>query len=359
MPLKWTKKFIAAEPFEAADAWDVNGDGVVDIVCGEYWYEGPSFTRRHPICSIGKAHEYYDDFCVIPMDINGDGRRDFVSCGWFSKSLHWRECPADLTQPWKTHLIWEGGPVETARAWDVDGDGELEIVANAPGSALIVHKLILDANGKGTGKFSSHTVFSGKQAHGLGFGDINGDGRGDFVLPFGWLEAPGDPYRGEWKLHAEFDLGSASVPIIVADINGDGLNDLIVGQAHDYGLDWYEQKFDGRKRTWIKHPIDPFNSQYHDMQWIDIDGDGKCELVTGKRFRAHNHGDNGGLDDFGVMYFKWNGESFSKQMISFGPLGQGSGCGIQFALRDLRGTGRLDLIAPGKDGLYVFYNEGM
>jgi hypothetical protein len=30
-----------------------------------------------------------------------------------------------------------------------------------------------------------------------------------------------------------------------------------------------------------------------------------------------------------------------------------------FALADLRGTGRLDIVAPGKDGLHVFFNEGL
>jgi hypothetical protein len=108
----------------------------------------------------------------------------------------------------------------------------------------------------------------------------------------------------------------------------------------------------------VKHPIDPFNSQYHDLQWADIDGDGKPELVTGKRFRAHNDGDPGAYDDVGIYYFKWTGEGFAKQVIAYGPEGVGAGCGIHFFLADLRGTGRLDVVAPGKDGLHVFFNEG-
>ena len=43
------------------------------------------------------------------------------------------------------------------------------------------------------------------------------------------------------------------------------------------------------KRDWIKHPIYPFNSQFHILEWIDLDGDGNNELVTGKRYRAHNN----------------------------------------------------------------------
>jgi hypothetical protein len=143
------------------------------------------------------------------------------------------------------------------------------------------------------------------------------------------------------------------------DVNGDGKNDLIVGQAHDYGLHWYEQTVDNDgKRTWLKHAIDLHNSQYHDLIWADIDGDGACELITGKRYRAHNDQEPGWDDDLGIYYFKWDGESFSKQVIAYGPPGIGAGCGIHFALADLRGTGRLDVVAPGKDGLHVFYNEG-
>jgi hypothetical protein len=275
--------------------------------------------------------------------------------------LLWRENPGDSSKQWPEHVLAEVGNVETTRAWDVDGDGELEIVPNTPGHPLCFYKLVRDAAGNGTGRFTRHAVLPGKsQAHGLGFGDIDGDGRGELVISTGWLEPNKDAGAGEWTLHPEFDLGSASVPIIVADVNGDGLADLIVGQAHDYGLDWYEQRIEsGARRRWIKHPIDPSNSQYHDMQWIDIDGDGQPELVTGKRYRAHNDNDPGAHDDIGLYYFKWNGESFSKQVIAYGPLGTGVGCGIHFAVADLRGTGRLDIVAPGKDGLYVLFNEGL
>jgi len=201
------------------------------------------------------------------------------------------------------------------------------------------------------------TLHDHPQGHGLGFGKITGKGHGDFVFPDGILEAPETP-DGEWSFSQEFDLDRASVPIIVVDVNGNGLSDFIVGMAHDYGLDWYEQTRDASgKRQWIKHPIDPDNSQYHDMIWADIDGDGQCELITGKRMRAHNGHDAGAFDDPNLCYFKWNGESFTKQVISTGA--DGKGCGIFFAVADLRGTGRLDVIAPGKDGLVVFYNEGV
>lgn len=352
MPLKFRKVLIADERYESAGVFDVDNDGVLDIVSGAWWYQGPDFKRRHKIGDVRAEGDYYDDFSTIALDVNGDGYLDFITGGWWGNTLRWRENPGDPDREWPEHVIAEVGNVESTRAWDVDGDGQVEIVANTPGHPLVVCKLV------GPGEFAVHRIWP-TQGHGLGFGDVNGDGRGDLILPNGWLEAPEDPWSGEWVLHEEFALGSASVPILVVDVNGDGLNDLIVGQAHGYGLDWWEQGRDGAgNRTWTKHPIDPYNSQYHDVQWADIDGDGQPELVTGKRYWAHCGNDPGERDDVGTYYFKWTGESFAKQIIDYGPTRVGKGPGIFFALADLRGTGRLDLVAPGKDGLYLFWNEG-
>jgi len=272
MPVKFRKVLVADERYESADVCDVDGDGVLDIISGGFWYQGPDFRQQHRIGDVMVSGEYYDDFCTIPLDVNGNGRLDFVSGGWFGKALRWHENPEDLSQDWPVHEIAECGPIETARGWDVDGDGHVEVVPNTPGGPLVFFKLVLDENGRGTGEFTAHTVYN--------------------------------------------------------------------------------------ERPWIEHAIDLDNSQYHDMQWVDIDGDGQCELITGKRYRAHSGKDPGATDPAGVYYFTWDGDRFTKQVIDWGPLRVGTGCGIYFAVADLNGDGRLDVVAPGKDGLYVFFNEG-
>ncbi|OGV86329.1 MAG: hypothetical protein A2340_01275 [Lentisphaerae bacterium RIFOXYB12_FULL_60_10] len=362
MPLKWKRVWISDETFESAGVFDVNGDGKPDIVSGAFWYPGPDFRKKHFIGEVKGVGEYFDDFSTIAMDINGNGRLDYITGGWWGGNLRWRENPADPTKPWPEHIMGETGNIETTRGWDVDGDGMIEIIPNTPPRREVLVFKLKTANGKGTGAFDRHVIHTfpegTSQGHGLGCGNLAGNGRMDVVLRNGWLECPAKPWAQPWTWHPDFDLGCASVPILVVDVNGDGLNDLIVGQAHGYGLDWYEQKVSGGKRSWIKHPIDPFNAQYHDLMWIDIDGDGKPELVTGKRHRAHCGNEAGEWDDLGIYYFKWTGEGFAKQVIDYGPIGESKGCGIHFTLADLRGTGRLDLVAPGKDGLCVYYNEG-
>ncbi|MEX0779051.1 MAG: VCBS repeat-containing protein [Balneolales bacterium] len=355
--VQFNKKLIASESYESVGVFDVNGDGNLDIISGSFWYEGPEFLDRHTTINKGRHGQYWDDFATIPLDMNGNGLEDYVTGGWFSKSIVWRENPGNHDE-WQEHIIDETGNVETIRAWDVDSDGHLEIVPNNPNDPLKYYKLERNSDGKSIGEFNKVTVYN-EQGHGLGFGDVNGDGRGDFIVSAGWLEAPADINNGSWTLHNEFDLGSASIPIQVIDVNRDGKNDLIVGQAHGYGLDWYEQTSDASgERAWKKHSIDPDNSQFHTLEIADLDGDGSKELITGKRYRAHNGGDPGANDPIGIYYYKWNGESFAKHIIAYDTLGEGKGTGIYFSIADINGTGRNDIIVAGKDGLYIFYNEG-
>jgi hypothetical protein len=353
--LKFTPYFVAAESFETVGVIDVDQDGKPDLVSGDFYYLNGGdpktiFRKRHRLGDQPAYGEYYDDFATIPMDVNEDGRMDFITGGWFGETLRWHENPGKK-EKWPSHDIAKVGNVETVRAWDIDGDGVAEIVPNTPNAPLHYFKK------EGPSKLVRYEVGDYK-SHGLGFGDVNGDGKGDFILKNGWLENKGN---NEWQLHNDFDMGKhASIPIIVTDLNGDGKNDLIAGTAHDYGIYWYEQQVDAqKKRTFKKHLIDDKASQYHELIWTDITGDGKPELITGKRYRAHNDGDPGANDDVGLYYFTWNGTSFTKNIIALGAPGIGKGTGIFMQVADLRGSGRKDIVVAGKDGLWVFFNEGL
>ena len=359
--LKFERTRIGTTTYEASSAFDVNNDGHMDIVSGEYWFPGPDFTKQHKICTLLRQEDYYDDFSCYPMDVNGDGFTDIISGAWWGQKVLWRENPKGEPVEWATHEIGTVGNVERACFFDIDGDGQVEVVPNTPGNVQMVFRLVRDANGKGTGQFEGVNISKEvKTGHGLGCGDLNMDGRVDIVINTGWFEAPTDPYKGDWTYHQEFEIGPpASVPVIVIDVNKDGINDIIVGQGHDYGLAWWEQgKGADGARTWTKHDIDPDRSQFHDMSLADIDNDGEPELVTGKRFRAHLWGDPGARDPIGLYYYEINKGNFERITLDYGPWERTSGTGIYLWVEDLDGNGWKEIIAPGKEGLYLFKNLG-
>jgi len=347
---------VASEAFESVNVIDVDKDGIPDLLSGSFWYKGPDFVRRKQVAPIKRYNEYYDNFSAIVWDINRDGNKDIVDGGWFGGELVWRENPGK-DETWKEHLIARTGNIETTRSWDLDGDGTPEIVPNTPGKPLVIYRL-RKVSGNNPVAFDS-IVVTNKHGHGLGCGDINGDGRSDLLIDNGWLECPAKPFEQPWIAHSDFNVVQASVPMLVTDVNRDGLNDIIIGQGHNYGLDWYEQRLDkAKKRSWVKHSIDQKNSQFHTMTLSDIDNDGELELITGKRYRAHDDNDPGAHDPIGLYYYKWNGESFIKQVIAYGAFGIGKGTGIFFAVEDLNADNWKDIVVAGKDGLCVFFNKG-
>src|SRR5690606_24975308 len=214
MALKWTRQLVSCETFEAVAAFDVDGDGVLDLVTGGYWYRGPGFRERYLIADdLRRYRDYYDEFSVIPLDVDGDGRLDFVTGGWWGQTLRWRRNPGVHPfgwemKPWETHTIAEGiGNIETTRAWDIDGDGQLEIIPNTPGHALCAYKLIAP------GRFARYPLYPTGLGHGLGFGDIDGDGLGEFITPKGILKRTGSAFE-PWQLLPGPPIGNmASIPI--------------------------------------------------------------------------------------------------------------------------------------------------
>lgn len=356
--LIWKREKIGDVIYECASAFDVDKDGDYDIVTGEYWFEGPEFKKQHKICDLSRVDDYYDNFSDFPMDVNGDGYLDTIAGGWWGLKMLWHENPQGGTGPWPVHEVAQVGNVERNEFHDLDGDGRMEIISTT--KPVNYFRLKVDADGKGTGEFEHYQITEGGGGHGLGVGDINGDKKQDMVFSGGWLESTGDPFDTKaWVWHPDWNFGAASHPIIVYDVNNDGQNDLIVGQAHDYGLAWYEQGKDADgTRVWTKHDIETDRSQFHEMQLVDIDNDGQPELVTGKRYRAHAFNDPGSLDPLGLYYYEINGGDFQRITLDYGPAGRASGTGIGLWIEDIDGNGWKDILAPGKEGCYLFRNMG-
>jgi len=334
--------------FEAAGVLDVNRDGKLDIFSGGFWYEAPAW-KKHFVREVKEQGEYHYDFANLPFDVDGDGWLDIINAAWHNKLLFWLRNPAQTGKAWPLHEIDTPGNMETALLWDINGDGLLDILP-----AAVRAQAWYEARKVGNKtQWTKHALPPESKGHGVGAGDINGDGRCDIVAPQGWLE---QTTSGPWTWHADFKLGSTSVPILVFDVDKDSDADLIWGMGHGYGLYWMEQAQDRQgKRSWRKHLIDDSWSQPHFPLLTDLDNDGLEELVVGKRFRAHNGKDPGGNDpvcvywyDFDMTKKRWIRHSIHEGgKIAFG---------ISTEARDMDQDGDIDIVAPGKSGLYLFEN---
>src|SRR5580658_3939358 len=281
---------------ESAAIADINGDGLLDIVSGENWYEAPHWVKHH-FRDILYTNNYIDDLSTLPLDADGDGHIDLVTSGWFSKKLAWWRNPGKTGARWEEHPIETGYPIEFTFLVDLDNDGKAEEILPQFGDTKAP---LAWYERDHHGGILKHIVSPRSYGHGIGVGDVNGDGRNDILTQDGWLEAPPDPRTGNWKMHADWKLGDLGL-IYVADVNGDGRPDIITSMAHDYGIFWLENKGDG---TWEKHVIDESWSQAHAVTLVDFRGNHNIGLLTGKRYMAHNGHDPGEREPLGVYWYE-------------------------------------------------------
>jgi hypothetical protein len=329
---------------------DINRDGMLDIVSGENWYQAPHWTQHH-FRNISYADNYIDNFSDLAIDVDGDGAPDIVSCSYFTKELYWMKNPGRGVGEWSKHTIENAWSVEFVFLVDIDNDGrnrELLPQFGQTEASLSWYELK-------DGAFARHVVSPRSYGHGIGVGDVNGDGRNDILTPKGWFEAPPDPRSGDWKFHPEWDLESAGF-LYVVDINSDGRNDVVTSAAHNYGLYWLEH---GDGNRWTKHVIDDSWSQAHAVSMVDLNGDGRMDFITGKRYMAHNGRDPGEREPLGVYWYEYlksaDGKKIEwvKHVIDYGSR---TGGGMQIPVADLDGDGDLDFVVAGKSGLFLFEN---
>lgn len=340
---------------ETAGVADVNNDGKPDIISGEFWYEGPAW-KPHRFRELGFQNNYIDDFSDLPIDADGDGHVDIVSCSWFSKRLSfWKNPGKGKGGLWTSSDMQTGHSIEFCFLVDLDNDGKArEVLPQFGGAAMPLSWYEYKDGG-----WKRHQVSEKSWGHGIGAGDVNKDGRADVLVPSGWFEAPADPRSGAWTWHPDFEsFGMKSTGFLhVLDVDQDGRNDVITGLAHDYGIFFLRNAGDGKFQ---KQLIDDSWSQPHATTIVDLNKDGRPDLLTGKRYMAHNGKDPGEREPLGVYWYEWVKSADGKKMdfvrhiIDFGTR---AGGGMQLAASDVDGDGDIDVVAPGKAGLFLFVNK--
>jgi len=347
--IAFKKRALDPGASEACAFADINGDGKPDIVSGEHWYEAPKWTK-HKFRDLPFLNNYIDDFSDLPMDVDSDGHIDIVTPHWFSKKISWWKNPGKGKGEWKEGVVDSGMNTEFAFLVDMDGDGKArEVLPQYGGKAITAWYEF-----KG-GKWVRHQASSQSYGHGIGAGDVNGDGRVDILTPKGWLEAPAQPGGSDWQLHPDWDFKEHLGFLYVHDVSGDGRTDVLSSNAHDYGLFWLERLAGG---GWKKQVFEDTWSQAHATLLLDFNGDGRKDFVSGKRFLAHDH-DPGARDPLGIYWYETvpgaqpKTVAWARHIIDYGSM---AGAGMQIAVADFDGDGDLDFAVGGKGGLYLFEN---
>jgi len=379
---------------EGANFGDLNRDGLPDAISGPYWWEAPSFTKRHEIYPTtqtfvvkqadgsevriagwegakGKKNAYSNDnFFSFVYDFNRDGWNDVLTYGLPGTPAFLYLNPQGGAGHWQRHQVFDAVDNESPTFADVTGDGLPEIICNSQGTFGYASPDWKNVTAKWP-----FTAVSGKGPwsnfnHGLGVGDVNGDGRMDILEKGGWWEQPANAEPGVFwtRRPAAFSPGGGA-QMYVYDVNGDGRQDVITGiAAHGYGLGWYEQLADrdpdgnAQFKTHVfMNKEDSENrygisfSQLHAVELVDIDGDGLKDIVTGKCFWAH--GPTGDPDPGAPAVLYWfrlvRGANGTIDWVPY-RIDDDSGIGRQIGVADANGDGKPDLIIGNKKGTFIF-----
>jgi hypothetical protein len=265
---------------------DVDRDGDLDWIAGEadhggsrlWWWEfrAPDEWIRH---DIGKGHT---DVGGAAFDVDGDGWIDVLSG---SKLLLNSGAPRE--KPFRAVDVGTIYSHDTEFA-DVDGDGRMDAIANCDRTGLFWYSIPADP----TERWTAHTIAT-KDDHEVhagvsprAVGDIDGDGDADVVTGEAWYENLDGKGR-EWKQRKNIDFGEhhrygLGVRTWVIDIDLDGDLDVVQSEADnpDGRVAWFEN--DG-KGEWTRHLIqDKGEGQdFHSLVVADFDLDGDADVFSG------------------------------------------------------------------------------
>lgn len=375
-PVRFDVKLLAIDANEGCDIADFDGDGKLDVVAGRNWFRNGDWVPR-PVRIIEDNNGYARSNGEWAHDVNGDGRADVMSTDFTAGEVYWYENPGGEMllrgYLWPKHLLVDTGYANNEASYLVDltDDGKPEWFSNQwnKKNPTVIWTFATEERDievqKGRKAVTErremptlvgHTI-GAINGHGIAFGDINNDGRQDILLGLGWYERPtGDPLTQEWQYHADWEL-HGSCPMLVYDVDGDGVNDLVCSDSHAYGVFlWRGLGPDAEGKLQFEQKlIDDSFSQAHCLHLADLDGDGSDELITGKRIRAHNGRDPGGAEPPIMRYYVWNSKekSFDGYTISQGE----AGAGLQIRTADLDGDGDTDIVVAGKEGTQILFNK--
>jgi len=366
--LQLTDQFYA----EGACFGDLNQDGKNEIIYGPYAWIGPDFKEKFEIYEPKpfNINGYSDNFFSYVDDLNHDGWNDILVIGFPGKQAFWYANPQGKPGRWAKHLALAVVDNESPTYKDINNDTVPDIICSQNGVFGYAHPDPTDATKPWIWHpLSGPNATGGKFTHGLGIGDVNGDGRMDLLEKSRWWEQPesldGDPV---WQSRRTDFSGPGGAQMFAEDFDGDGDNDVVTSlQAHGFGLAWFEQtkRFENQA-VLLQRPImgqtpadNPYGvafTQPHALDVADIDGDGDPDLITGKRFWAHNGRDPGELDPAVLYWFRGVQKNTTVEFVPY-LIDDNSGVGTEVKAGDVNKDGLLDVVVGNKKGAFVHFQQ--
>ncbi len=410
--ITWKRQQLHGDFYsEGAAIGDINGDGKPDVVAGPFWWEGPAFEKKHAYYEpkIFSINGYSDNFFAYVHDFDADKRNDILILGFPGKEARLYLNPGTHDdKPWPMHIVADVVDNESPVFTDITGDGKPEIVCSTRGWLGWFEPDWENPTQKWhfTG-CQPGSLAMGKFTHGLGVGDVNGDGRLDLLEARRWWEQPADlswhevPFTGGYlsvNFHPHtFAVGvGGGAQMFAYDFDGNGTNDIFTSlSAHRYGVAVFLQnkheeragapaRVENNKDGAGKEPYAPFEtplsgpnwtrvmlaseqpqdndygivfSQPHAAHLADIDGDGIQDIVTGKRYWAHNGHDP---DERGARVIYWyQTKRDDKGGVDFVPhlVDAASGVGVDVQVGDVNGDKLPDIVVGNKAGVFILTQE--
>ena len=272
------------------DFYDIDGDGDLDVSFGAdrtsnavWWWENPyptyapgvPWTRRY-IKNSG-SNKHHDQ---IFGDFDGDGQTELVFWNqWAGGKLFLAEIPADprLTEPWVYTEIFDGASDSEGLAkGDIDGDGKVDIVG---AGYWFKHNAGTD--------FTAHAIDAGQTFTRAAVGQLVAGGRPEVVFCPGDADGPlywyqWDSLSETWVAHEEISWVVHGHSLAVADIDGDGHQDIFVAEMGNPGAGANAKMrilYGVGDGTFTEEVVSTGIGN-HESKVGDLDGDGDLDILT-------------------------------------------------------------------------------